>query len=116
MSDRVWIMWSLADVAGRKPGEAGAVGQEVVEVVGRHELRAWLSMHVDELREQELDAVVFHDPPDIVGVLGGVCHGPIYIPRGGRSAMAQSPPTETASMFTAHIGRARRSVDVCRRT
>ena len=47
----------LADVAGGEAGEAGALGQQVVEVRGRDELGVRLAVHVDELREQELDAV-----------------------------------------------------------
>jgi hypothetical protein len=38
-------------------------------------------MHVDELREQEFDAVVLHDPPDIVGVLGLRSHAVEVYPR-----------------------------------
>ena len=51
------IVRPLADVAGGEAGEPGAVGEQVVEVRRRHELRVRLAVHVDELREQELDAV-----------------------------------------------------------
>ena len=77
--DHVGVVRALADVAGREPGEPGAVGQQVVEVVRGDELGARLAVHVDELGEQKLDAVVLDDPPDIVGVLRGVCHGRRYI-------------------------------------
>ena len=67
--DHVGIVRSLADVAGGEPGEPGAVGQQVVDVVGGDELGARLAVHVDELGEQELDAAVAYDPPDVVLVV-----------------------------------------------
>ena len=67
--DDVGIVRALADVARGEPREAGAVVEQVVEVVRRHELCARLAVHVDELREQELDARVLDDPPHVVGVL-----------------------------------------------
>jgi hypothetical protein len=56
--------------ASREPGESGAFGEQVVEVMRGHELGARLAMHVDELGERELDATVSDDLPGIVGVLG----------------------------------------------
>ena len=65
--DHVGIVRPLADVAGGEAGEPGAVGQQVVDVVGRHELGARLAVHVDELREEELDALLADDAADLVG-------------------------------------------------
>ena len=62
-------MRALADVAGREAGEAGAVGEQVVEMVGRHELGVRLAVHVDELREEELDLAVAGELADLVGAL-----------------------------------------------
>jgi hypothetical protein len=53
-------MRALADVAGREAREAGALVEHVVEMVRGHELGVRLAVHVDELREQELDAVLTH--------------------------------------------------------
>ena len=60
----------LADVAGGEAGEAGALGQQVVEVRGRDELGVRLAVHVDELREQELDVVGADVLARLVGRLG----------------------------------------------
>ena len=62
-------MWALADVACGEAGEAGAVGEQIVEVVRGHELRVGLAMHVDELREEELDLAVAGELADLVGAL-----------------------------------------------
>ena len=51
-----------------KPGEAGAVVEQVVEVAGGHELGVRLAVHVDELREEELDLAVADQLADVVGV------------------------------------------------
>ena len=48
----------LADVAGGEAREAGAVGEQRLELLGRDQLRARLRVHVHELREQELDPLV----------------------------------------------------------
>ena len=56
----VGVVGPLADVAGGEAGEAGAVLEQAVEMAGGHELRARLAVHVDELREEELDAGVAH--------------------------------------------------------
>ena len=48
----------LADRAGGEPGEPGAVRHQPVEQPRGHELRVRLPVHVDELREQELDVVL----------------------------------------------------------
>ena len=50
------------------PAKPGAVGEQVVEVVRRHELGARLAVHVDELGEQELDLSLADDSPYVVGV------------------------------------------------
>ena len=47
--DHVGVVGSLSEIAGREPGEPGAVGQQVVEVMGGYQLRAGLAVHVDEL-------------------------------------------------------------------
>ena len=62
-------MRALADVAGREAGEARAVGEQVVEMVGGHELGVRLAVHVDELREEELDPAVAGELADLVGAL-----------------------------------------------
>ncbi len=74
--DHVGVVGTLADVAGGEPGEAGALGEQVVEVVRGHELGVRLAVHVDELREQELDARVVDDPPYVLGVLWRWGHRP----------------------------------------
>ena len=51
--------WPIAP--GGEAGEARAVVEQVVEVRGRDELGARLAVHVDELREQELDVVARAD-------------------------------------------------------
>ena len=66
--DHVRIVRALADVAGGEPGEAGALGEQVVDVVRRDELRARLAVHVDELSEQKLDLPLADDSPDVIGV------------------------------------------------
>ena len=66
--DHVRIVRALADVAGGEPGEAGALGEQVVDVVRRDELGARFAVHVDELSEQELDLPLADDSPDVVGV------------------------------------------------
>ena len=59
-------MGALADVAGGEAREARAVGEQVVEMVRRHELGVGLAVHVDELREEELDPAVADELPDVV--------------------------------------------------
>ena len=54
----VGVARRLADVAGREAGESRAVGDEVVEVGRRDQLRAGACVEVDELGEEELDAAV----------------------------------------------------------
>ena len=54
----VGVVRLLADGAGREAREAGPLAEEPVEVRGGHQLGARLAVHVDELREQELDVVV----------------------------------------------------------
>ena len=56
--DQVRVVGRLADVAGGVAGESGAVGEQAVELLRRHQLGARLRVHVDELREQELDPLV----------------------------------------------------------
>ena len=62
-------MRALADVAGGEAGEARAVGEQVVEMVGGHELGVRLAVHVDELREEELDPAVAGELADLVVAL-----------------------------------------------
>ena len=50
------------------PAKPAPSVEQVVDVVRGHELGARLAVHVDELGEQELDAVVADDSPDVVGV------------------------------------------------
>ena len=57
----------LADLAGREPGKAGALLDQAVECIARadrDELRARTRVHVDELREHELDTARLHVLPD----------------------------------------------------
>jgi hypothetical protein len=57
-------------------------------MVGGDELGARLAVHVDELGEQELDAIVGDDPADVVVILGRVAHWCRYIRRRGCGTMA----------------------------
>ena len=57
---------ALAHRAGGEPREPCALGQHVVDRLDRHELGARLAVHVDELRQEELDAVVLGAPLYIV--------------------------------------------------
>src|ERR1019366_1016038 len=86
----VWIVGSLADIAGGEAGEAGPVLQQAVEVMGGHELGARLAVHIDELREQELDAAILDDSPGIVGILRWLCHECRYIRPGGCCTMVRN--------------------------
>src|SRR5439155_26615388 len=54
-----------ADLDAIEAGEAGAVMREVVEVPGRDALRARAAVHVDELREEDLDPPALRDLPDL---------------------------------------------------
>ena len=63
-------MRALADVARREAGEAGAVVEQAVEVAGGHELGVGLAVHVDELREEELDPVALHPRLGLLGRRG----------------------------------------------
>ena len=66
----VGIARHLADLARGEAGKARAVSEEPVECLARadrHELRARPCVHVDELREHELDATRLHVLPDRVG-------------------------------------------------
>src|SRR5207237_895255 len=56
----------LADLAGGQPRDAGALVREVVEMGGGDELRARASVHVDELREEELDSAILGDLADFL--------------------------------------------------
>jgi hypothetical protein len=67
MSGSSGVVGSLADVAGGEAREPRPLGQQVVDVVGGDQLGAGLAVHVDELGEQELDAVLGDDSPDVVG-------------------------------------------------
>ncbi len=66
----VRIARHLPDLAGGEPGEARAVLEQPVERLARadrHELRARTRVHVDELREDELDSARLHVLPHRVG-------------------------------------------------
>ncbi len=54
----VRVVRLLADRAGGEAREARALAEQAVQVRGRYELGARLAVHVDELREQELDVVL----------------------------------------------------------
>ena len=56
----------LADRAGREAGEAGALLEQVVDRLHGHELRVGLAVHLDELREEELDSLVLRALADLV--------------------------------------------------
>ena len=98
--DHVGVVRPLADVAGGEAGKPGAVGQQVVDVMGRHELGARLAVHVDELREEELDALLADDAANLVGGTlgrGGLrllcgCHSAMYIGPHGARTMAVATP------------------------
>ena len=55
-------------------GEAGAVVEQHVDPLGGDELRARLAVHVDELREEEVDSVRLRAAPGLFLVLGLCCH------------------------------------------
>ena len=60
--------WPISPAA--KPAKPGAVLEQPVERLARadrHELRARPRVHVDELREHELDPALLHVLPDRVG-------------------------------------------------
>ena len=54
----VRVVRALPDVAGGEAREPGAVLEQRVEVRDRHELGVRLAVHVDELGEEELDALL----------------------------------------------------------
>src|SRR6266508_349610 len=56
----VRIARDLADLAGCEPGEARALAEEVVQIRGWYELGARECIHVNELREEELDLALLH--------------------------------------------------------
>ena len=93
-------MRPLSDVAGGEAGETGPVGQQVVDVVCGHELGARLAVHVDELCEEELDALLADDAANLVGGTlgrGGLrllcgCHRAMYIGTNGARTMAVATP------------------------
>jgi hypothetical protein len=72
-------------------GEAGALGEQVVEVVGGDQLRARLSVHVHELREEELDAVVLDDLANVVFVTGRIDHCPFLYARCRAAQWSRAP-------------------------
>ncbi len=95
----VGVARSLPDLTGGEAREAGPVLEHSVERlarVDRHELRARPRVHVDELREHELDPARLHVLPD--GVRGySLSHSsrllssaPDWIPL-ARIPVAQSP-------------------------
>ena len=65
--DQVGVVGRLADVAGREPGEPGPVGEQRLELGGGDQLRVRLRVHVDELREQELDPLLLDCFAYVVG-------------------------------------------------
>ena len=56
----------LADRAGGEAGEAGALLEQVVDRLHRHQLGVRLAVHLDELREEELDPLVLRALADLV--------------------------------------------------
>ena len=66
----VRVVRPLPDVAGREAREAGAVGEQPVEVGDGHELGIRLAVHVDELGEHELDAALVELAAELVGGRG----------------------------------------------
>ncbi len=65
--------WPISPAAN--PAKPGPVGDEAFEVLlgaDRNELRARPSIHVDELREHELDSALLHLLPH--GIDGGSTH------------------------------------------
>ena len=64
--DHVGIVGLLADVAGGEAGEAGAVCEQRLQLLGGDQLGARSRVHVDEVREQELDPVVLDCLANIV--------------------------------------------------
>jgi hypothetical protein len=77
-------------LAGGEAGEPGAVREQVVEVMYRDELGVRLAVHVDELREQELDPLVGDHLPHLVGTERRRDHPGRYIPSSLDSAMVTS--------------------------
>ena len=102
--DHVGVVRTLAEIAGREPGEAGSVIQQVVEVVGGDELRARLAVHVDELGEQEFDPLVLDDPANVIFIFWWLGHGSRYIPRDRSGTMATGTPLPVPAMCIPHIG------------
>ena len=70
----VGVVGQLPDLTGRKAGESGTVVDEIVEASRRHELRARAGVHVDELREVELDRALLRLPTDIFHSRCCRCH------------------------------------------
>ena len=93
----------LPDRPGGEAGEAGALGEQVVDRLHGHQLGARLAVHVDELREEELDplvpgsplhVIVRHSRPRLRGSLrpcsrpcGRVCQDESSDRRGGADQM-----------------------------
>jgi hypothetical protein len=61
-------MRALADLPGGEAGEAGAVADQIVPVGGGDQLRARPRVHVDELREVELDSEFLGSPTEFLGI------------------------------------------------
>ncbi len=64
----------LADLSRREPREPGAVLDEPVELLRRHELRARTPVHVHELGEDELDPTIGDRLPNRVEPRDVRCH------------------------------------------
>jgi hypothetical protein len=68
---------TLSDLTGREAGEPGSVGERILEVRRRDQLGVRLAVHLDELTEEELDALGVNELPDVAGGLRVVsCHLP----------------------------------------
>ena len=91
--DHVRVVRLLADVAGREPGEPGSVGEQVVQLLGRDQLRARPRVHVDEVREQELDAVVLDRLAYVVlgWLLDLVAHACMYLTQSAPGQYSETP-------------------------
>ncbi len=83
-----WGPWPMSP--GGEAGESGAVAEQVIEMVGGHELGVGLAVHVHELGEQKLDIAVLDGLADVVGIFGLIWHDQEIYPSGAGSAMART--------------------------
>ena len=100
-------MGELADRARRETGESGAVLHQSVEVPRGNELGVRLAVHVDELREQELDVVVLDVALDVVAGFRrgeGLAHA-LKLSRFARTANVENSHTEQLKCWAILYGR-----------